>query len=67
MPIMNGIVATARLRELGVNIPVIGVTGNTGDEDRMRFMQAGAVDVLNKPFTKNALECTLTAVFKLTS
>ena len=49
MPTMSGPDATRALRELGYKGPIIGVTGNALDEDRVLFMNAGATNVIVKP------------------
>ena len=45
MPVMDGATATRRLREKGLTIPIIGVTGNALEEDINTFIQAGANEV----------------------
>lgn len=49
MCIADGYEATAELRALGVQTPIVALTGNALDEDQVRFIQAGAVTVLTKP------------------
>lgn len=43
MPRMTGIVATKKIRDLGYTFPIIGVTGNSFDEDCNEFMDAGTM------------------------
>ena len=50
MPVMDGPDATKAIRDLGVTIPIFGVTGNTLDMDVQRFMDSGTTDVYFKPF-----------------
>ena len=59
MPRMNGPTATAAIRNLGCDIPVVGVTGNVLNEDKKLFMEHGAVKVLQKPFAMAELEDVL--------
>jgi diguanylate cyclase (GGDEF)-like protein len=56
MPDMNGFDVLARLKENPVtkNIPVIIITGLTGEEDEEKGLLLGAVDYITKPF-KNAI------------
>ena len=49
MPTMNGPTATKRLREIGCNATIIGVTGNVLAEDVSYFKSHGADHVLPKP------------------
>ncbi|GMH94504.1 hypothetical protein TL16_g12924 [Triparma laevis f. inornata] len=51
MPRMTGIVATKKIRDLGYTFPIIGVTGNSLDEDCNEFMDAGTTAVFVKPVT----------------
>ena len=55
MPNMNGPNATRAIRQLGYTGPIIGVTGNVLDEDRIVFMNAGATNVVIKPLKMNKL------------
>ena len=45
MPVMNGPSSASAIRALGVTIPIFGVTGNGGDEDRQHFISHGATEV----------------------
>jgi CheY-like chemotaxis protein len=49
MPVMNGPSATARLRELGCECLIVGVTGNVLPHDVAFFLEHGANAVLPKP------------------
>ncbi|MEM7449825.1 MAG: response regulator [Pseudomonadota bacterium] len=60
MPVMDGFVATRRLREQETTlaqppIPVIALTANALDGDRERCAEAGMDDYLSKPFTLSQL------------
>ena len=55
MPNLTGVEATARLRELGLAIPIFGVTGNALLSDQARFMAAGVTKVYTKPVTKASI------------
>jgi signal transduction histidine kinase/CheY-like chemotaxis protein len=56
MPIMNGLTAVAKIRELEANgllrgrVPVIGVTANVRQQQIQQAIGAGMDDVVGKPF-----------------
>ncbi|MGL1862684.1 MAG: ATP-binding protein [Pseudodesulfovibrio sp.] len=52
MPVMNGLEATAAIREIYGDIPIIGLTAHALDTDRLRFIKAGMNDCLTKPFER---------------
>ena len=49
LPVLDGIEATAVLREDGVNTPILGVSAMDGEGDRERFLNAGCDELLAKP------------------
>jgi PAS domain S-box-containing protein len=49
MPVMDGIEATRHIRELGIKLPILGMTANAFVEDRQRCIDAGMDDHLPKP------------------
>lgn len=49
MPVMDGIAATAKLREMS-NIPVIFLTAKSEDTDKILGLTIGADDYVTKPF-----------------
>ena len=53
MPIMNGIEATKKIRELKVKVPIVAVTANALKGDREKFINAGMNDYLSKPIDNN--------------
>jgi len=59
MPVMNGPTATKELRDLGLQVLVIGVTGNVLPEDLRHFKDCGANAVLTKPLKIASLEHVL--------
>ncbi len=59
MPRLDGYGLTAKLRELGHTLPVIGVTANALAEQRQRCLEAGMDNCLSKPVTLETLRDTL--------
>lgn len=60
MPVLDGVLATEQIRELGAeslnfNTPIIALTADTQYEVREHFQRAGANDTLLKPFTRDSL------------
>ena len=53
MPVMDGIAATKKLRELGSKMPIIAVTANVMQKHRDQFQQAGCDGFISKPFVHN--------------
>lgn len=49
MPIMDGLVATKKIREMGVNIPIIAMTANVFKEDQDDCLKSGMNDFVSKP------------------
>lgn len=66
MPVMDGITALQKLRQIGLRIPVIALTANTQPEDRVLCFEAGFNDFVGKPIRRrilyNVLEKYLTVV-----
>ena len=58
MPGMDGFEVARRMREhpASETIPVIFVTAMTGDDARLKGLELGAVDFVNKPIDPNALK-----------
>lgn len=70
MPIMNGLTAVAKIRELeseGIllgRVPVIGVTANVRKQQIETAMQAGMDDVVGKPFRVAELLARMRGIVK---
>ncbi|MCD8513456.1 MAG: response regulator [Nitrincola sp.] len=59
MPVMDGLTATKKIRELdhpSSNTPIIAVTANAMAEDLKSCFEAGMNDHLGKPFNKQDLQ-----------
>jgi len=55
MPIMNGIDATKKLRELNITTPIIALTANALEGDRERYLSQGMDDYISKPIDSKKL------------
>ncbi len=55
MPEMNGYEATEKMRELGIDVPIIAVTASAVRGERERCIASGMSDILAKPFKKRDL------------
>lgn len=55
MPDMDGLEVQAALKEMGVLLPVIVMTGHGDVNVAVQAMKAGAVDFIEKPFEKSVL------------
>ncbi|KAI0058853.1 hypothetical protein BV25DRAFT_1918961 [Artomyces pyxidatus] len=55
MPVMSGLKAVSRLRELGRKDFVVGVTGNALLADQEEYLEAGVDHVLTKPVLERSL------------
>lgn len=51
MPGMNGREVARRMRETGIRVPVIMLTGRSGEADTVAGLDAGANDYVSKPFS----------------
>lgn len=56
MPVMNGIEATLKIREFDKTTPIVAVTANAFDSDRVEAMKAGCDAFVTKPVKKTELE-----------
>ena len=55
MPVMNGMEATQKIKELGSSTPIVAMTANIMTEDRKLYKSCGMNDYLGKPFTSQEL------------
>lgn len=56
MPVMDGLEATRRIREVDQGIPIIAITANAFDSDRVKALEAGCSAFISKPLKKTDLE-----------
>ncbi|MES9936838.1 MAG: ATP-binding protein, partial [Sedimenticola sp.] len=56
MPVMDGVEATVRLREDGVDIPIIALTANIYKEDAERYLASGIDYCVAKPVKLDELD-----------
>jgi two-component system response regulator FixJ len=61
MPGMNGLALQSWLHQNGCNLPVIMMTGHGEVSSAVRAMKEGAIDFLEKPFSKADLMAALNA------
>ena len=59
MPNMDGYRLTQRIRQLGLTLPVVGVTANALAEEKQRCIESGMDSCLSKPVTLDVLKQTL--------
>lgn len=55
MPVMDGLVATRKIREFNSDIPIVALTANAFDTDRTSAMDAGCNAFLPKPVKRKQL------------
>ena len=53
MPVMNGYESTRRIREAGINTPIIAVTASALAEERRKCLACGMNDLIIKPFKQS--------------
>lgn len=54
MPVMDGLTATKEIRKFNQDIPVIALTANAFDSDRLLADEAGCNDFLSKPVSSES-------------
>ncbi|KAB8075150.1 hypothetical protein BDV29DRAFT_112265 [Aspergillus leporis] len=55
MPVMNGLEATSQIRKMGIDVPIIALTGNALKGDAETYLAQGMNDYLGKPVHRNQL------------
>ena len=61
MPVMDGLTATAKIRETDLDTPIIALTANAQDADRDACFAAGMNDFVSKPFKQKSLFSAMVA------
>ena len=64
LPEINGIELYKLLRDKGVNLPFIMISGNASIQNAVDSMRLGAVDFLEKPFRSQALLESISKAFE---
>ena len=64
LPRMSGMEALRRLQETAPHLPVIMLTGATGDSDTILGLDAGANDYVTKPFSSRELLARVRSVLR---
>lgn len=59
MPVMSGLEATAKIREFNKEIPIIALTANAFDSDKVQAIAAGCNGYVTKPLNKQDLLDTI--------
>jgi len=66
MPLLNGIEATKIIRnDLGIEVPIVGLSANTVESDIKMCMNAGMNDYISKPFTMKILKSKIGKILNL--
>lgn len=55
MPVMDGYEATTAIRKLGFEMPIVAVTANATETDRLRCFDVGMNDFVSKPVKKGVI------------
>jgi signal transduction histidine kinase/CheY-like chemotaxis protein len=55
MPIMDGFQASKKLRDLGVDVPIIAFTASVTKEDKLKCIECGMDDIVMKPYDRSIL------------
>jgi PAS domain S-box-containing protein len=64
MPVMDGFEATAAIRKLGLDVPVVAMSANVLEADRLRALEAGVDAWVAKPIDVDQLVATLARLCK---
>ncbi|KAL4737906.1 hypothetical protein BDV11DRAFT_206378 [Aspergillus similis] len=55
MPVMDGLAATGKIRDMGLDVPIIAITGNALKGDTETYMAKGMNDCIGKPVQRETL------------
>ena len=65
MPVMDGLEATRKLRQMGVTVPIIALTAFAYDNDRSVALEAGCTEYITKPYRAETLRKTISKLLNL--
>lgn len=65
MPIVGGIEALEFIREVAPNVPVVMLSSMGTPQKLMQCLKMGAIDFINKPYTKEQVVQTVDRIRKL--
>lgn len=65
MPNMNGLELQQELKENNIDIPIIFITGHGDVKMSVKALKAGAIDFIEKPFSKDQLMLRIREAFEL--
>jgi two-component system OmpR family response regulator len=66
LPDISGVAVVSRLRDSGIDVPVIFLTGRSTLDDRLAAFAAGGDDYMTKPFGLEEVTARLRSVFRRT-
>jgi len=52
---MDGLEASVKIKELGINVPIVAMTANVMFNDREIYKKSGMIECVGKPFTSQEL------------
>jgi two-component system OmpR family response regulator len=67
LPKLDGLTMISRMREQGINMPVIVLSARDAVDDRIRGLQAGGDDYMTKPFSFSELVARISALMRRSS
>ena len=67
LPKLDGLSMISRMRERGINMPVIVLSARDAVDDRIRGLQAGGDDYMTKPFSFSELVARISALMRRSS
>ncbi|PSC70789.1 hybrid sensor histidine kinase response regulator [Micractinium conductrix] len=59
MPVLGGVEATQEIRQLGCRVPIVAMTANASERDRVECIAAGMDGFLSKPVLKEQLSVAI--------
>jgi len=55
MPVMDGLEAAEKIKELNINVPIVAMTANVMFNDREIYKKSGMIECVGKPFSTQEL------------